>query len=78
MVEVADELWVYGTTELGHLSVCGSDEDPLHSFHHDVVEQGVLSTRCQSDTRENLGVRADDLITNALVKKMSLFVNFAK
>lgn len=42
MVEVADELWVDGATELSHLSVSRRDEDPLHCFHQDVVEQGVL------------------------------------
>lgn len=42
VVEVADELWVDGATELSHLSVSRGDEDPLHCFHQDVVEQGVL------------------------------------
>lgn len=44
VVEVADELWVDGAAELSHLSVSRSDEDPLNSFHQDVVEQGVLCT----------------------------------
>lgn len=46
MVEVANELWVNGAAQLTHLSVSGSDEDSLHGFHQDVVEQGVLCTRC--------------------------------
>lgn len=50
MVEVADELWVDGATELSHLSVSRGDEDPLHCFHQDVVEQGVLCACGQSVT----------------------------
>lgn len=51
MVEVADELWVDGAAELGHLSVGRGDEDALHRFHQDVVEQRVLCTGRQSEAR---------------------------
>lgn len=51
MVEVADELRVDGAAELGHLSVGRGDEDALHCFHQDVVEQRVLSTGRQSDAK---------------------------
>lgn len=50
MVEVADELRVNGAAELSHLSVGGSDEDPLNRFHQDIMEQGVLCTRGESVT----------------------------
>lgn len=48
VVEVTDKLRVDGTTELCHLSVSRSDEDPLNRFHQNIVEQGVLCPRRQS------------------------------
>lgn len=42
VVEVPDELWVNGATELSHLPVSRSDEDALDGLHENVVEQGVL------------------------------------
>lgn len=56
MVEVADELRVNGAAELSHLSVGGSDEDPLNRFHQDIMEQGVLCTRGESVTGGGLSL----------------------
>lgn len=55
VVEVADELWVNGATELSHFSVRGSNENPLNCFHHDIVEQGVLCPRGKPITNTRLG-----------------------
>lgn len=59
VVEVADELWVNGAAELSHLPVSGGDEDALDTLHQDVVEQGVLSPRGQSD-----GFRAKGMVVD--------------
>lgn len=47
VVEVADELRVDGAAELRNLSVCGRDEDTLHCFHQNIVEECVLHSRCE-------------------------------
>lgn len=47
VVEVVDELWVNGATELSHLPVSWSDEDALDGLHENVVKQGVLCPRGQ-------------------------------
>lgn len=59
MVEVADELWVDGATELGHLSVGRGDEDPLDCLHQDVVEQRVLGAGRQSVANRQTDGRTD-------------------
>lgn len=51
VVEVSDELWVDGAAWLGHLSVGRGDEDALHCFHQDIVEQRVFCTSRQSDAK---------------------------
>lgn len=61
MVEVADQLWVDGATELGHLSVGRGDEDPLDCFHQDVVEQRVLGAGRQSVTNKVMDRQKDGL-----------------
>lgn len=58
-MEVADELWVDGAAELGHFSVSRGDEDALHCFHQDVVEQRVLGTGCQSDQQRQTDRQTD-------------------
>lgn len=61
MVEVADELWVDGAAELGHLSVGRGDEDPLDCLHQDVVEQRVLGAGRQSVANRPMDRRTDGL-----------------
>lgn len=50
-MKVSDELRVDGAAELGHLSVGRGDEDALHCFHQDVVEQRILGTGRQSGAK---------------------------
>lgn len=63
VVEVADELWVDGAAELGHLSVGRGDEDPLDCLHQDVVEQRVLGAGRQSVANRPMDRRTDGRIT---------------